>query len=601
MNQAAAVVKNELDLRDEKSVLAAQMERKPVFIHESKRRNKPKRNEKGTQNDVNNRNEESCAYCTRTNHSIEDCYFRKNAEKLKKDTKSKVSATIVEKTCGIINRLTRDLWFLDSGSQSHTTNNRSGFVSLQEAAEITLESAGGDDIRVEGVGTYEVFARPNLTLELKDCIYAPGLIASFLSSGKLNKHGFDVLLRRDGVCLVYNDDEIVATGQMRNGMYEMNLGKRREQLPKNVIAVARHKSRTLMDWHRAMGHLNFTDLKRLLNNLGVRVKDDASVCKVCLLAKMTRTPHMPKNIKSTQPLDRIYTDLSGIIRTPSVQNFRYFLTFIDDYSRYTTVYLLKTKEEVYDKFMEFKAMAENQFGRKIKQLRSDNGTEYTNNRFRQAIKDSGIDHQFTEVETPQQNGVAERMNRTIGNGVRSVLIDSKMSPRFWPYAVRYIVQVRNASPNSSIGYECPYRLWKSKEPRMDRFYPFGCTAIAYNLNATEKMVDPRGIDCRFLMINTKKDGYVLLSNADHRIIESGDVKFLTQLAEVNTQGQPESDYNVDVFDFGEMEESQQQQERTTHRLVETMEEDVSNALQLDVGHNVEDEDTRQVPPIAQES
>lgn len=252
------------------------MERKPVSTNESKRRNKPKRNEKSTQNDTSNRNEEPYAYCTRTNHSIEDCYFRRNAEKLEKDTKSKMSAAIVEKTCAIVDRPTRDLWFLDSGSQSHTTNNRSGFVSLQDAGEIALESAGGDDIRVEGVGTYEVCARPNLTLELKDCIYAPGLIANFLSSGKLNKHGFDVLLRRDGACLVYNDNDIVATGQMRNGMYEMNFGERCAQQQKKVIAATKHKSRSLMDWHKAMGHLNFTDLRRLLSNLGVKVKEDAS-------------------------------------------------------------------------------------------------------------------------------------------------------------------------------------------------------------------------------------------------------------------------------------------------------------------------------------
>ena len=205
---------------------------------------------------------------------------------------------------------------------------------------------------------------------------------------------------------------------------------------------------------------------------------------------MTRGTHKPKEIESTQPLDKVHNDLSGIIRTPSIGNFRYFLTFIDDYSRYTTVYLLKSKEEVCDKFVEFKALVENKFERKIKKLHLDSGTEYTNHRFQNVIKESGIEHRFTETDTPQQNGVAKRMNRTIGGGVRSALIDAKLPARYWSYAVQYVVQVRNASPNASLkgsrDHEMPYEHWHGQKPECDRFYPFGSTAIAYNLDAKKK-------------------------------------------------------------------------------------------------------------------
>lgn len=178
-------------------------------------------------------------------------------------------------------------------------------------------------------------------------------------------------------------------------------------------------------------------------------------------------------------LEKIYTDLSDTIRIPSVGNCSYYLTFTYDFSRYTTVYLLRSKEDVCDKFIEFKALVENKFDRKIKKLRSDNGTEYKNHRFRQVTVEAGIEHEFTENATPEQNGVSERMNRAIGNSVRSVLIDSKLPVKYWTYAVQYVVQMRNVSRNSAIGGKIPYEIWNGKDPDYNCFYPFGCDAIAY--------------------------------------------------------------------------------------------------------------------------
>lgn len=141
------------------------------------------------------------------------------------------------------------------------------------------------------------------------------------------------------------------------------------------------KNRSLCEWHRALGHLNVHDLRLLLKSKDIIFRNENFECKSCLLAKMTRQPHSSQEIRSSHVLELVHTDLSGIIRTPSIGNFRYFLSFIDDYSRYATVYLLKSKEEVLEKFTVFKALVENKFDCKIKSLRYDNGTEYINERF----------------------------------------------------------------------------------------------------------------------------------------------------------------------------------------------------------------------------
>jgi len=120
------------------------------------------------------------------------------------------------------------------------------------------------------------------------------------------------------------------------------------------------------------------------------------------------------------------------MNVPSVGGARYFFTFTDDCTRHTAVYFLRSKSEVPDKFVEYKALVENQTNRKIKALRSDNGSEYVNERLNGIFRVSGIKHETTVPYSRQQNGVAERLNRTLVERARSMIMESKLSPDLWP-------------------------------------------------------------------------------------------------------------------------------------------------------------------------
>ena len=113
----------------------------------------------------------------------------------------------------------------------------------------------------------------------------------------------------------------------------------------------------------------------------------------------------------------------------------YFLTFIDDNTRYVWVYSSKNKSEVYEKFVEWKALVENSTEQKLKTLRTDNGGEYTSAEFTVYLKKEGMCHEFTVPKTPQQNGMAEQMNRTLVEVVRSMLSDAKLPKKFWAEAL----------------------------------------------------------------------------------------------------------------------------------------------------------------------
>jgi transposase InsO family protein len=149
----------------------------------------------------------------------------------------------------------------------------------------------------------------------------------------------------------------------------------------------------------------------------------------------------------------------------SISGYVYYVSFIDDYSRRTWIYFLKSKDEVFNKFKEFKALIENLSERKIKILRSDNGGEYTSKEFVSFCRDVGIKRELTTPYNPQQNGVAERKNRTIMEAVKTMIHDQDIPMCLWAEAVMEVVYVQNRLSHSALGYQDPRRNVHRKEAR----------------------------------------------------------------------------------------------------------------------------------------
>jgi transposase InsO family protein len=142
----------------------------------------------------------------------------------------------------------------------------------------------------------------------------------------------------------------------------------------------------------------------------------------------------------------------------------YYVSFIDDFSRNTWIYFLRNKSEVFDKFKEIKALVENQTKKKIKVFRIDNGGEFYRNEFKEFCKKYGIARQKTTPYTPQQNGVAERMNRTLMEKSRSMLNGAELGQEFWAKAVGTTCYLVNRSPSSVLGDKTPHEVWFGKKP-----------------------------------------------------------------------------------------------------------------------------------------
>ena len=158
-------------------------------------------------------------------------------------------------------------------------------------------------------------------------------------------------------------------------------------------------------------------------------------------------------------LEYVHSDLWGSSFVPlSLNGYQYFMSIIDDHSRRVWVYFLKHRNEAFAKFKEWKIMVENQTGRKLKRLRIDNGLEFCNREFNQFCAQNGISRHRTCTETPQQNGLAERMNRTILDKVRCMLSEFGLPKQFCAEATNTAVYLINRSPCSAINFQTPMNV-----------------------------------------------------------------------------------------------------------------------------------------------
>ena len=207
--------------------------------------------------------------------------------------------------------------------------------------------------------------------------------------------------------------------------------------------------------HQQMGHPPFYLLRTCYPSLFQGVSDKLLFCEACHLAKLRRMSYKSMDDRCSSPFDCIHSDIWGPCPVESLTRCQYFIVFIDDYSRTMWLHLLKTKGEAPRKIVQFCDMIYNQFGKKVKRFRSDNGTEFINNEVQSYFLNNGILHESSCVHTPQQNGLAERrLGYTLATA-RSLLFQANLTKKFWGEAVLTASFLINRIPMKVIDYGPP--------------------------------------------------------------------------------------------------------------------------------------------------
>ncbi|GJS39297.1 putative RNA-directed DNA polymerase [Tanacetum coccineum] len=339
-------------------------------------------------------------------------------------------------------------------------------------------------------------------LTLYDVMVIPEYCVTLIFIHKLVKENKFIVSFDENICYFLNQDlnlkNVLGIDEQCEGLYYYSDKgiKSNSSTLKFQCMLSQH------DWHCRLGHPADPVLNVLKDSLNFDKSDNTGCCEICQRAKQTREPFPLSDHKSKNLGDLVHLDLWGPYKVTSSEGFRFFLTVVDDYTRAVWVYLIKSKDEVSHFIIVFCNLIENQFKRKIKVFRSDNGTEFVNQSVSKLCSDKGIIHQTSYVYTPQQNGIAERKHRHLLNVARL--------------------------PSSMLNGKSPYEMIYKNCPTLFHLRVFGCLCFATVVNNNDKF-SSRSEKCVMIGYSNFKKGYRLYSLDKHQFIFSRDVKFFENI------------------------------------------------------------------------
>lgn len=484
------------------------------------------------------KNKPYCKFCRKDGHKQKDCKDFK--EWL---TKKGNHLNMITESFNL--NVPTNSWWFDSGSMVHVTNSKQGFLTIQKLSrnQRTLKLGNGQEVAVEAVGTLQLIMKTGLCLKLYDTLFIPEITRNLVSGPKLDIDGYDVS-HGHGKLTIYLNSQVFGFGYLDCGLYRLELDDvfSNSLLSYNIndSSTKRKPQRDLETssklWHQRLGHISRDRLSRLVKVEVLPPLDfnDFGTCIECLKGKMTSV-NKKGATRSSKLLEIIHTDISGPYNITGITGHNSFITFIDDYSRYMYLYLIKEKSESLTTFKDYKTEVEKQLDLQIKVVRSDRGGEYYGRHtdlgqapgpFYEFCKSQGIVNQYTMPGTPQQNGVAERRNRTLMNMVRSMLANSKLPLFLWTEALKAAVHILNRVPSKSVP-KTPHEIWTGRKPSLKYMKVWGCLAEAKLYNPFLKKLDMKTVTCHFIGYPDHSKGYRFYCPSHvTRIVETRHAEFL---------------------------------------------------------------------------
>ncbi|GKA90847.1 putative ribonuclease H-like domain-containing protein, partial [Tanacetum coccineum] len=305
-------------------------------------------------------------------------------------------------------------------------------------------------------------------------------------------------------------------------------------------------------WHRRLGHINYKTMNKLVRGNLVRglpskVFENDHSCVACQKGKQHKASYKAKLVNSiSKPLHMLHMDLFGPTNVKSLMKKSYCLVVTDDFSRFSWVFFLATKDETSGILKTFITGIENQLDCKVKVIRCDNGTEFKNSVMNQFCDMKGIKREFSVARTPQQNGVAERKNRTLIEVARTMLVDSKLPTTFWAEAVNTACYVLNRALVIKPHNKTPYELIHGRPPLIDFMKPFGCPVTILNTMDHLGKFDGKADEGFFVGYSVVSKAMRVFNKRTRIVEETLNIRFLENAPNVKGNG-PDWLFDVDYL------------------------------------------------------
>ena len=469
-----------------------------------------------------------CDFCGKKNHTTKRCYLYLKAQKqAKEDAKNANSGEAkqaqeaqqdVKEFAGNASRsldpsdpnsplqLDADFdWNADTGATSHMTPHRHWIHDYTQLS-IPIKLADNTIIYSAGVGTVifnpVVRGKSSRAVAFTRVLHVPKLRNNLLSCLYLTRHkGFEIHITSNHMDFLQSKKIIFSASINSNNAAYL------DGVTQPISEFAHHSSTLPLDlnlWHRRLAHHNYADVRKMIREdmvtglvLDAKRQPDP-ICEPCLAGKMHSNPFPSSENRASHPLELIHSDLHGPLPVRTHSGFRYWITFIDDCVRFRVVMLLKAKNEAFAAFQKYKAWAENMLGLKIKCLQDDKGGEYMSTEFLKFTDDCGIERRHTTRNRPQQNGVAERANRTMADDITAMLTEAKLPASFWGECAAAMVHVWNRLPTAALPQITPYEGWYKRKPDVSHLRVWGCTAYVYVQKDKRKSLEPHMEKCVFI-------------------------------------------------------------------------------------------------------
>ena len=431
-----------------------------------------------------------------------------------------------------------DSWYPDTGATRHVTNCPDKFVKYKAFAkgEHSIKVGSGEQLEVSGQGDLMVEIELNGCWEktiIRDVWFVKGFSNNLFSvmTSICRNPTYEFKTDRKACQLVDTADsnsvKLYGDFVESRGLFKLRLRVLKPEIPSSALLATKSPC-NLQLWHERMGHLNKKQVAATLREIGYVVEDitkNGELCEGCVFGKMTRHSFGTRVERASKPGERIHSDLWGPAPVDSIGGRKYYVTFKDEFTNYRQVYFIKKKSETVNCLKEFLSFCKSQ-GHLVRELLSDNGTEYINDEFRKVTTEAGLNHRKSMPYTPEQNGMAERENRTLMESARAMLHSkAKLPESLWAEAVNTTVYVLNRTAATVVKGKTPIELFEGKRKPIDHLRIFGTECYVHTPAHQRSKLDKKAKKGFLVGYMGDKDGYRIYVPAEHRTVCSVSVTF----------------------------------------------------------------------------
>ena len=460
-----------------------------------------------------------CQWCREIGHVVAYCpLFRQQHSAARPPTLPKNPSPHTPPQAHTANTASASQNFIvDSGATHHVVNDLDQLsLHYPYNGPDELFMGSGEGLRITNSGTLSLNTSASM-FKLADTLCVPQMTKNIISVSQLStqQNCAIVFLPNSFHVKCLKTGRILLNGPCRDGLY---------MWPTSSPTVLSSSRDSNPQWHHALGHPSSATFKLIQQQLQISSPTfEQSDCTSCQLNKSHKLPFHNSSLCSNYFLEVIFSDVwtSPIL---SYDGFKYYVVFVDHFTRYTWIYPLKRKSDVQNTFIKFWSLVENYFKTKIKVFYSDNGGEFIS--LKNFLSQHGISHFTSPPHTPEHNGISERKHSHIVETGLALLTHSGMPLEFWPHALLTAVYLINRLPTPTLQNRSPFSIIFKQNADYVKLKSFGCLCFPWLKPYTSHKLESRSVVCVFVGYSTTQHAYYCMDPKTRRVYTSRHIKFV---------------------------------------------------------------------------